>query len=251
MGGFLDAHLPVAFAHRGGAAERPENTMAAFAHAVDLGYQYIETDVQATADGVCVLLHDPPPANVRGLSGPIASMRWSDVAGATVAGQPVPRAEELFGAWPQLRINLDLKTDAAVAPLARLLRSGDHVSRVCVGSFSDRRLAQMRRLSGSDIVTSMGPKQVALLRATASRLLPLAAVARTARCAQVPVRHRRITIVDEAFVRTAHRLGLQVHVWTVNDPAEMRQLLDIGVDGLMTDEISTLRGVLRSRGQWS
>jgi glycerophosphoryl diester phosphodiesterase len=247
---FLDWPGPLAFAHRGGASEAPENTMPAFANAVALGYRYLETDVHTTSDGVLVAFHDDRLDRVTDGRGRIAELPWSMVQQARVDGrEPIPLLEDLLAAWPAVRVNIDPKHDAAVEPLADVLRRTRAVDRVCIGAFSDRRLARMRELVGPSLCTSMGPRQVALLSALArsgagrgGRLV--------APCAQVPPRAGKVPVVTAAFVAAAHRRGLQVHVWTVDDPAEMRRLLDLGVDGLMTDRPQVLKEVLEDRGEW-
>ena len=248
---FLDHPAPLAFAHRGGSHEAPENTLAAFANAVALGYRYVETDVRVTADGVLVLVHDPQLPSDSGVQGPVAALTWAELQQARVGGQPVVRAEQLLEAWPRLRLNIDVKVDAAVEPLIALLRAHDVLDRVCVGSFSQTRLAALRAAFGPDLCTSMGPSEVRRLRLAASGVLPRRAVGRLAACAQVPVVHGRVRVVDARFVRAAHALGIPVHVWTVDDPGAMHALLDLGADGLMTDAMTALRDVLVERGQWA
>jgi glycerophosphoryl diester phosphodiesterase len=146
-----------------------------------------------------------------------------------------------------VRINIDPKHDSAVDALAEAIEAADAVDRVCIGSFSDRRIARLRARLGPRLCTSLGPKGVARLRA-ASFGLPAGRF--PAACVQVPVRQGRVALVDERFVRTAHHHGLAVHIWTIDEPAEMTDLLDLGVDGIMTDRPAVLRDVLEARAQW-
>lgn len=251
---FLDAPTPLAFAHRGGPATAMENTAGAFAHAVALGYRYLETDVRATADGVAVLLHDPTLERVAGRAAAVAELRWADLATVRVGGAAaVPRLEEMLAAWPEARFNLDVKADAAVAPTLAAVRRCAAEDRVLLASFSDARLARLRRLAGPRVASSLGRRAVARLRLAS--LSPLAAPARprlpeSAVAAQVPWRAGSLPVVDARFVQYAHRCGLQVHVWTVDEPAHMHELLDLGVDGIMTDHVEVLREVYLSRGCW-
>jgi glycerophosphoryl diester phosphodiesterase len=249
---YLDAPVPLAFAHRGGAAAGDENTAAAFGRAIALGYRYVETDVQATRDGVAVVFHDETLDRVAGRPGTVADLTWQDLATVRVGGAAaVPRLEEVLAAWPQVRFNIDVKADAAVEPTVAVIERGAVERRVLLASFSDARLARLRRLAGPAVATSLGRRGVARLRLaslTGARLrlrLPESVVA-----AQVPPRAFRLPVVDARFVRHAHRLGLQVHVWTIDDPAEIHRLLDLGVDGIMTDHVDMLREVYLSRGAW-
>lgn len=245
---FLDHPGPLPIAHRGGAGDWPENTLPAFQGAVDLGFPYVETDVHLTADGVLVAFHDDHLDRVTDGHGRIADLPWSTVRRARVDGrEPIVLLDDLLGTFPDLRVNIDPKHDAAVPALVDVLRRTGAVERVCVGAFSDRRLARLRGLLGPALCTSLGPAGVARLR---SASLGLPAGRLHARCAQVPERAGRARLVDERFVTAAHRRGLQVHVWTVDDPADMERLLDLGVDGLMTDRPAVLAEVLRRRGQW-
>jgi glycerophosphoryl diester phosphodiesterase len=216
-----------------------------------MGFSYLETDVHATADGVLVAVHDPTLDRVTDVSGRISELAWAEVAQARLAdGSPLPRISELLEALPQARFAIDLKSDLAVGPMVRLLRSNpDWLDRICLGSFSDVRLTKVRRRLGPDLCTSTGPAGVlahrlasAVRRPTPTRYL--------GNCLQVPDRVGILTVVTPAFVEAAHAQELPVHVWTVDDPAEMTRLLDLGVDGLMTDRPEVLRSVLTARGDW-
>lgn len=241
---YLEWHGPLPFAHRGGASDAPENTMPAFEYAVGLGFRYLETDVHVTADGVLVAFHDDDLERTCGRPGRISQLPWSEVRAARVNGvAAIPLLDDVLGAWPDVRVNIDCKSDAAVDALVTTLRRSAALERVCVGAFSDRRIRRLRSALGPELCSALGPAGVAALRFGA----PTPSGAHTA---QVPVRQGRLTIVDEAFVARAHRRGIQVHVWTVDDPSEMERLLDLGVDGLMTDRPTVLRDVLTDRGHW-
>lgn len=245
---FLDHTGPLAFAHRGGAGDWPENTMPAFEHAVGLGYRYLETDVHATADGVLLAFHDDRLDRVTDRTGEIAALPFSVVAEARVDGrEPIPLLEDLLGAFPDARVNIDPKHDDSVEPLIEVLERTAAVDRVCIGAFSDARLRTLRARLGPGLCTSMGPKEVARLRldAISGRVHPT-----PTGCVQIPESFRGVTVTNAAVVRAAHRAGLQVHVWTVDDPAAMNRLLDLGVDGLMTDRPAVLKEVLTARSQW-
>ena len=251
---FLDHPAPIAFAHRGGAADGPENTIEAFAAAVALGFRYLETDVHLTADGVLVAFHDALLDRVTDRTGRIAELTWNEVrratvvAGGTGATGSIARMEDLLEAFPDARFNIDPKADDSVEPLAALITGTGAANRVCVGAFSDRRVARVRALVGAELCTGLGPRAVTRLR-VASLGFPVGRP--DGDCAQVPPSLRGVTVVDRRLVDTAHRLGLQVHVWTIDDPEEMHRLCDLGVDGIMTDRPAVLREVLVARGQWA
>jgi glycerophosphoryl diester phosphodiesterase len=249
---FLDHPGPIPFAHQGGACDHPENTMRAFQHAIDLGYRYLETDVHATVDGVLVAFHDDTLDRVTDRQGVIGDLRWSEVRQARVGDgdDRIPLLEDLLGTWPDARINIDPKHDASVVPLVETLTRTAAFDRVCIGAFSDRRLARFRRSTGNRVCTSMGPGEVARLRA-ASYGVPVPRFPRACACVQVPTEARGRPLVDRRFVAAAHRRGLQVHVWTINDAVEMERLLDLEVDGIMTDAPTVLKDVLERRGVWA
>ncbi|WFE40364.1 glycerophosphodiester phosphodiesterase family protein [Micromonospora sp. WMMD998] len=249
--GYLDAPAPLAFAHRGGAADGDENTAAAFARAVALGYRYVETDVHATADGVPVVFHDPTLRRVTGEAGRIADLRFADLASVRVGGAAVvPRLDDVLGAWPQVRFNVDVKADGGVEPTVAAVERAGAGERVLLASFSDARLTRLRALAGPTVATGLGMRGVARLRMASlhgrALRLPPSVVA-----AQVPVSYGRIPVVDRRLIAYCHRIGLQVHVWTIDEPTQMHHLLDLGVDGIMTDHVGVLRDVYRSRGHWA
>ena len=253
---YLDDPGPVlAFAHRGGAyhpdVEGLENTLAAFRHAADLGYRYLETDVHVTRDGVLLAFHDTVLDRVTDKKGEIAALTHAEVREALVGGrEAVPTLAELFDAFPDARFNIDLKAEGAVPVLADFIAARDAWDRVLVGSFSRRRTARFRALTGGRVPTCATPVEI-----VAFRLLPFGRLAgllagRGFAALQVPHRRSRIRIVTPGFVRRAHAAGRHVHVWTIDDAAEMHELLDRGVDGLFTDRTDILRDVLTARGQW-
>ncbi len=261
MHSFLDLPGPIAIAHRGGAGEAPENTLEAFEIALTLGYRYIETDAHLTRDGVLVAFHDERLDRVTDRTGAIAELSISEVEAADAGyafspdggssfpfrarGIRVPRLEEILVRWPAARVNIDPKSDRCVGPLAALLDRLGAWERVCVGSFSDRRLHRIRTLAGGRACTSMGPWAVALVRLVAtSGVMPRLG----ADCIQVPIRQGPVRLVTKRFVDAAHRAHLPVHVWTINDEATINELLDLGVDGVMTDRIRLLEGVFTRRG---
>ena len=258
--GYLDAVLErpgsaLAFAHRGGAyhpdIEGLENTLAAFEHAVALGYDYLETDVHVTRDGVLLAFHDAVLDRVTDQRGEIATSTYAEVRRALVAGrEEVPTLARLFDEFPDARFNIDLKSGGAVAPLAEFVAARGAWDRVLVGSFSPRRLRLFRELTRGRVPTSAHPLEVALFRLLPSGRLADRLTRGRVAALQIPRRRGRLVVTTRGLVRRAHAAGKHVHVWTVDDPDEMRELLDLGVDGLFTDRTDVLKAVLAERGQW-
>ncbi|MYS74352.1 glycerophosphodiester phosphodiesterase [Streptomyces sp. SID5926] len=246
---YLDHPGPIAFAHRGGAADGLENTLRQFRRAVGAGYRYIETDVHATRDGKLVAFHDGTLDRVTDGAGRIADLPWENVRHARVAGEePVPLFEELLETFPGVRWNVDVKAEPALEPLLDLIGRHNAWDRICVGSFSEARVVRAQRLAGPRLATSYGTRGVLGLRLRSWGVpFPLR---HSAVAAQVPETQSGVPVVDHRFLRAAHARGLQVHVWTVNDADRMHRLLDLGVDGIMTDHIDTLRKVMEDRGAW-
>lgn len=245
--GFLDRPGPLAFAHRGGAGHFPENSWKAFEHAVRLGYAYLETDAHATADGTVLAFHDKTLDRVTDGSGAIAQLTAAQVAAARIAGtEPIPLLADLLTSWPEHRFNIDVKDEPAAGPLVEILRVTNAWDRVCITSFSGRRLKATRMLLPRPVCMAAPPAAVAAITAgTPAAVLAARFSQLSIQCAQIPVR-----VATAAFIRRAHAIGLQVHVWTVNDRATMARMLDRGADGIMTDQTELLREVLTSRGQW-
>lgn len=233
--------------------------MVAFQHAVDLGYRYLETDLHLSGDGVLVCVHDPTLDRTTDGRGPISSLAVRDLqmldAGFRfdpihhfpfrASGIRIPTLEEVATSFPDAVLTVDLKQprleDALTALIARL----GLLDRIIVGSFRDRRIRRFRRLTAGRVATSSGPMESLrfVLAARAGRARAL-----KADVLQIPVSYERFRMVDAAVIQAAHRLDKQVHVWTVNDLDEMEELLDMEVDGLITDRPDLLRELMEVRG---
>ena len=241
-----------ALAHRGFSPDGLENSMVAFQAAVDLGYRWVETDAHGTADGVAVALHDGTLDRTTDGSGRVRGLPWSAVSRARIGGtEPVPLLEDVLGTWPELRVNIDVKERSGIGPVADAIERTASHHRVCVGSFSAaRRDATVARLSRPVATAAATAEGAAFFASARTGRVPGWAVHRVD-AFQVPwlLRHRQI--LTGRHVELAHRVGRLVHVWTVNDPAVMRTLLDLGVDGIISDRADLLRDVLVERGQWS
>jgi glycerophosphoryl diester phosphodiesterase len=245
--GFLDHPRPLAFAHRGGAAHFPENSWTAFEHAVGLGYAYLETDAHATSDGTVVAFHDKTLDRVTDSTGRISDMTAAQVAKARISGtEPIPLLADLLMAWPDVRFNIDVKDEPVIGPLVEVLKATSVWDRVCLTSFSGQRLRTTLRLLPQPVCSATSPADVVALRAGMPvRALATRFTTNSTQCAQIPM-----SMTTPRVVARAHAAGLQVHVWTVNEVQAMAAMLDLGVDGIMTDNTEALRDLLISRGQW-
>jgi glycerophosphoryl diester phosphodiesterase len=246
---YLDHPRPAAFAHRGGAAHNPENSWPAFEYAVKLGYAYLETDARSTSDGALLSFHDATLDRVTDGTGQVARMTYKQVSEARIAGsEPIPLIEDLLGTFGELRFNIDLKDSGTIEPMVRVLKRTAAWDRVCVTSFFGKRLVAARKILDRPVCMTVTPAAVAVVRyAGISGKAMAARLARSgAQCAQVPRQ-----IATREFIRRSHELGLHVHVWTLNTRQEIELALDLGADGVMTDNIVLLRDILTERGQWN
>ncbi len=251
---FLAEH-PIRLAHRGSTILWPENTMAAFQGAVGLDCRYIETDLHMTRDGVLVIFHDDRLERLTNGRGWIKDWLWPDLRVLDAAyhfkpgqgypfrekGITIPSLEEAMSTFPGSMFNIDLKQPGIEPVVADFIQQRGYQDRVLIASFKDNRVRKCRRLLKNLTATSAGSFETAVFWACSRvrKSFPASADA-----LQVPVRQGKLTVVDEKLIKAAHASDIQVHVWTVNDPGEMRRLLDLGVDGLITDRIDLLNRII-------
>lgn len=259
---FLDHPGPIPFAHRGGSGPWPENSWSAFANTVALGYRYLETDVRVTGDGTAMLMHDATLDRVSDHTSRLSALTTADArrvrltrrADSSSADEEIPLLDELLDRWPDLRLNLDIKEPGALEPTLDALRRAKAFDRVCVTSFDDAVARRARQLAGPELCLGAGMSAIAIARLFSllpglRRRGPRGLADRDV--VQVPVSFRALPVCDARFLRFMATAGLPVHVWTVNDEPTMDALLDLGVDGLITDRPELLRDVLRRRDQWT
>lgn len=242
---------PVILAHRGGAHETIENTWSALEHMRAAGLTQLETDAHATADGVVVLHHDPDLKRMAGRPERIRDLTWDRLRRIRdISGNPLVRLDEALAAFPEMDFNIDAKDTPVVEPLARLTRG--HTDRIVLASFSSARLAQLSRLVPG-ARRSLGMREVGQLRALAAAL-PAGALPRVHRvragqiAVQVPERYGPLAVTTPRFIAACHALGIEVHVWTVDDPARARTLVQAGVDGVVTNVPTAVRDTLTQLG---
>lgn len=251
--GFFSPTGPRVFAHRGLALGVPENTLAAFRLAVDAGADYLETDTRVTSDGVAVLFHDATLERITGDRRPIERMTLAELQSVDLGGDRVATLAEALAAFPEARFNIDVKAADAAGPSARAVNEAGAQGRVLITSFSDaRRLAMTAALLPlvPAVDTASSPGVGVLTRvlpfALAGWIAPVRRLLSGVDAVQIPERFRGLRVVTRRLVRTMHAAGVEVHVWTINDPVDMRRLLELGVDGLVTDRADIALAVIRS-----
>lgn len=237
MKAFFDSPAPRVLAHRGLAITAPENTALAFMHALAIGVRYLETDVHASVDGHAILSHDPDLRRLLGRPTRIGELSAAALAELDLGEeQGFLRLEEALDGFPDARFNIDIKDPAAIAPTVRAIRDAGAVDRVLVTSFDERRrAAAVAALPG--VATSASARR--FVPALLSGHLGSAALLRRALAGidavQVPERAAGLPTTAARFIDRFHEAGVEVHIWTVNDPARMRELVRRGVDGIVTD----------------
>lgn len=255
---YLTHEHPIRLAHRGSKELWPENTMVAFAGAVEMGYRYLETDVRMTADGVVVAFHDSTLDRTTNATGSLAEWRWEELRHLDAgwhfgeesgyprrgSGVTIPRLDELFATWPDACFNIDLKAPGIEWAVAEVVMRAGRQDSVCIGSFHDRRINRFRRITQGEVATSAGPVEASRAFLASRRGRPM----RTRAAAlQLPYAVSSRVRVDTTLVDAAHAAGVQVHAWTVNEAPDMEQLLDAGVDGIITDRPDILNEVVARR----
>jgi glycerophosphoryl diester phosphodiesterase len=252
---FFSVEHPIRFAHRGSSILWPENTIYAFSRAIEEhGYRYLELDVHLSADRVPMVIHDPILDRTTDGSGRVADRTLAELKTLDAAhrfdpdhgfplrgsGIAIPTLDEVYRAWPEARVNIDLKEAGEEWAVAEVIRANDAEHRTLVGSFFDRRISRFRRITGNTVAVSAGP--------VAGARMWMAS--RTGRSLRLPVQAYQLSdqytgfSIDRKLVDTIHRAGAHVHVWTVNEADDMRRLLELGVDGIITDRPDVLNEVL-------
>ena len=225
--------------------------MMAFAAAVELGYHYVETDAHGTSDGIAVALHDASLDRTTDGHGDVATMTWDQVKRAKIGGvEPVPLFEDILGTWPDLRVNVDVKANSGIGPIAAAIERTKAHDRVCVASFSAARRSATVKLLTRPVATSAGTTEAAGFWPRATLGVATGDSLGDTDVLQVPPNVGPLRTLYARQVRAAHAAGRPVHVWTVNEPAQMEALLDVGVDGLISDRADLLKEVLMKRDRW-
>ena len=238
----------LAFAHRGGNEFAPENSFRAFKSAVDIGYKYLETDVHLTKDGFLIAFHDDTLDRATDKSGLIRDLTLSEIKKAKIAGtDEIPLLSELLNSFTDCFFNIDCKVDETVQPLINLINNKDFINRVCIGSFSQKRINFIRKSLGKEVKTSMGPAEVIL-----SKFLSYTSLGYNFKSSytSIPIRRYGINLLDERNINYLKSNNQKVIAWTINDEDQMKMLINIGIDGIMTDNLTLLKKVLIEESLW-
>lgn len=228
-------------AHRGGSEEAPENTLESFGYAIGLGSSYIETDVQLSADGIPYIFHDDDLSRLLNMEVKFNSLHSDQIEKLKLfESYQIPKLETALTQFPNALFQIDLKTDEVALPAMKVIESLNAFDRICIASFSSNRLQKVRK-KFPDTCLSMGPKEILKLLLASFGLYNKTIYGD---CLQVPVYHYGIKLVTRRFVKYVQSIGLKIHVWTINDENTMRKLIDLGVDGIITDRPKLLKEVL-------
>jgi len=245
---YLNSDKPVAIAHRGGSYLGSENTMEAFENAINMGFKFLETDIQITKDKKLIAFHDETLNRVTDGKGYIQNKTWGELRKVKVAGKyNIPLLSDIFFSWPEINLNIDPKNNSSISTLIEFLKKNNVFDRICIGSFSGKRLDNLRKIFGSALCTSAGPLEVLKLKLSSLNFRNFDI---DANCVQVPLKYFGINIIDRIFIDYCHELNLKVHVWTINEIQEIEKLLDLGVDGIISDNLEGLKTVLTKRNLW-
>ena len=245
---FLKNKTPIAIAHRGGSNLGIENTMEAFENAINIGFKTLETDIQVTNDNKLVVFHDLTLNRLTNTKGMVKDKTWNELKKIKILGKcNIPLLSDIFDKWPKIKINIDPKNDECIDCLINFIKEYNCFEKICIGSFSGKRLEKLRQKFGPKLCTSAGPFEV--LRLKASSLINLS-TSIDANCVQVPLKYYGIKIIDENFIKFCHSQNLMVHVWTINDILEIERLLDLGVDGIISDNIQGLKKIFKKKNYW-
>ena len=236
---------------RCGAGRTREHPLGISEHARSLGFGYIETDIRTTRDGEPLIFHDASLTRLAEQNVRLEQLTLDEVRRVQRRSPELfPSLEAALTEFPDLRFNVDMKDEPSIDAAARVIGKCGALDRVCLTSFSASRIRRIRRLLGPDLCTGLGVRSAAVLKLASTVSFGWADLTRSAGCVQLPIRSRGLTVITPRFVSFAQEQGLAVHVWTLNDQGSIDTMLDLNIDGIMTDDPELLRERLRIRGLW-
>jgi glycerophosphoryl diester phosphodiesterase len=228
-------------AHRGGSIEAPENTIEAFQYALDLGCKYIETDVQLSSDGIPYIFHDDDLKRLLNKEIQFNSLQSSEVDKLMLFQKyNIPTLEAVLLKFPEALFQIDVKTNEVTMPALEIIEKCNAMDRVCIASFDSSRLKKVSDLY-PEVCISMGPKEVLKLLLSSFKLYNKEV---PGNCLQIPIYQYGLKLVTQRFINHVQSKGLKIMVWTINDEETMRDLIKLGVNGIITDKPRVLKDVL-------
>ena len=234
------------FVHRGGDEVETENTIEAFKYSSDLGFVFIETDVQATKDGHVVIFHDATLRRMAGVNKSIKELTLKEINEIDLLdGGKIPLLSEALETFPNLRFNIDIKTEDALEETIQIIKKMNFLDKTCLASFSSSRLKRIKRLAGPEACISSGQMDIfkMMCQSVGIGLKPT-----KSQCAQIPLKQWGVPVLTKKFIEIAKMQNKLVHVWTIDDKNQMFELIEFGVDGLMTDKPSVLKEAMIEKG---
>ncbi len=249
---FLPGPRPRRIAHRGLALDGAENTLRAFEDALRAGADMLETDTRATRDGLALAVHDEDLWRIARDPRRIAEIDAGEAGAVRLAGdEPLAMLEDVLGTFPDVPVNIDVKAASAIGPAVAAIARTRSADRVCIAGFDGavvrRTIATLHAATGTTAVRSPASGTIARFLAARALEAPLAVTNRILApygALQVPLQHRGVPVVTDSTIAAAHHAGCEVHVWTVDDPATMQDLLVKGVDGIITNRVDLLSELL-------
>ena len=233
------------FVHRGGDEVETENTIEAFEYSANLGFIFMETDVQATKDNHIVIFHDSTLKRMAGINKTISDLTLDDVRSIELKdGGRIPLLSEALESFPGLRFNIDIKTEDALVNSVKIVKDMNCLNRTCLASFSSARLNRIRKLAGPNVCTSSGQMDIFKMMCSS---IGIKFKKTQGHCAQIPRRQWGVPVLTNRFIQIARNENKLVHVWTIDDKQQMLNLIELGVDGLMTDKPSVLKEAMMEK----
>ena len=234
------------FVHRGGDEVETENTIEAFKYSSDLGFVFIETDVQATKDGHVVIFHDATLKRMAGVNKSIKELTLKEVNEIDLLdGGKIPLLTEALETFPDLRFNIDIKTEDALEETIRIIKQMNFLDKTCLASFSSSRLKRIKHLAGPEVCISSGQMDIFKMMCQS---VGIGLKATMSQCAQIPLKQWGVPVLTRKFIEIAKKQNKLVHVWTIDNKDQMFELIEFGVDGLMTDKPSVLKEAMVEKG---
>ena len=243
---FFEDYSFFGFVHRGGDEVETENTIEAFKYSSDLGFVFIETDVQATKDGHVVIFHDASLKRMAGVNKSINELTLKEINEINLlSGGKIPLLSEALETFPDLRFNIDIKTEDALEETIQIIKKMNFLDKTCLASFSSSRLKRIKNLAGPEACISSGQMDIFKMMCQS---IGIELQATMSQCAQIPVKQWGVPVLTKRFIETAKKQNKFVHVWTIDDIDQMFELIEFGVDGLMTDKPSVLKEAMLKKG---